>query len=1149
MSAEPGTFERVVLVVGEALSPLAEGLQPGQATRTLGRLGLSLPPAVFTPALSSALGSAATAAGELPALITALSNSIVADAGPIVITADAVRLAEKVTTLINAANTIADEIGAIGAIPGVTPDELAAFAAALPGRLLELAVTDYVRQRQPTFSALLSLLGVIEEVHLNPGSSDPTKPEVEVPRLRFERIGEFVSSPEALLRNLYGWGDPGFAAATLLSRIALLLSGVGLPVARTTTPPPDSLPAIEFFIASLAGTPAAVNPPGLDLTLKLAVGESFAFSFPVAPGLELAITAEGNATAAATARLQPPANLTLVPPVGQTSIQGAVVTSLARVPAPPETAVTLIGVVGGTRLEAQRLSLGTKALFAWDPVAGNATGDVGIEGRIQGGKLVISLAGADGFIGSIMGGFGLEADFDLGFGWTAGGGVYFTGSGGLEIQVPTHIDLGLVEIPALALRIGVEGATFPVDLLADIKAELGPITAVVERIGARATISFPAGHDGNLGLVNLSFDFTPPTGVGLAVDAGVVKGGGYLFFDRQRGEYAGALELMFSGILTIRAIGLISTRNPDGSPGFSLLIIMSVEFATGIQLGFGFTLLAIGGLIGLNRTMNLQALMEGVRTGAVNSIMFPQDIVANAPRIISDLRTFFPSKQGTFLIGPMLKIGWGTPTLISLSVGVIIEIPGNIAIVGVLKVALPAADAPLILLQVNFAGAIEFDKQRLYFFASLFESRVVFMTIDGEMGLLVAWGADANFVVSLGGFHPRYSPPPLPFPSPNRVVVSLINTEYARVQVSGYFAVTSNTAQFGARAEMFFGFSAFSVQGHIGFDALFQFSPFFFVIEISASFSLRAFGVGVFSINLRGELEGPTPWRARGTGSISFFFFDISADFDITWGEASNTVLEPADVLPLLAAELNKDQSWTARLPAGSNLLVSLRALDAPGDAGVLVLHPVGTLQVRQRAVPLDLSIAKVGNKRARDANRFALGVTGGNLAKRGDLDEQFALAQFLTMDDAAKLSRPAFEREHGGIELSATAAAGTARMTRRTVRFEEVVIDNQFRRRQTRFKIMTHLLFNHFLDGASVTLSPLSAKSRRLLDPHADAMAVTGDRFAVASAVTNRAADAGAVFTSEAAARDHLATLVADDPNLAEALHVIPSVELSEVP
>ena len=254
----------------------------------------------------------------------------------------------------------------------------------------------------------------------------------------------------------------------------------------------------------------------------------------------------------------------------------------------------------------------------------------------------------------------------------------------------------------------------------------------------------------------------------------------------------------------------------------------------------------------------------------------------------------------------MLKLGWGTPTLISVAVGVIIEIPGNIAIVGVLKVVLPTEEAALLKLQVNFAGAIEFDKKRLYFFAALFDSRILFMTLEGEMGLLVAWGDDPEFVLSVGGFHPSFKPPPLPFPSPKRMVVSILDTDWARIRVTNYFAVTSNTVQFGAGAELYFGFSAISVEGHIAFDALFQFSPFYFIVQVSGSVSLKVFGTGVFSIKLAFELSGTSPWRAKGSGSISFLFFEVSADFDETWGEPEDTALDPVDVLPVLAAELDK---------------------------------------------------------------------------------------------------------------------------------------------------------------------------------------------------------------------------------------------------
>ena len=132
-------------------------------------------------------------------------------------------------------------------------------------------------------------------------------------------------------------------------------------------------------------------------------------------------------------------------------------------------------------------------------------------------------------------------------------------------------------------------------------------------------------------------------------------------FDFDREEYAGALELVISDWITLKAIGLVTTKMPDGSKGFSLLVIITAEFGTGFQLGFGFTLNGVGGILGLNRIVNIDPLKDGIRTGAIESVMFPENVVANAPRIISDLRQFFPSHQNIFLVGPMPKIGVSGP--------------------------------------------------------------------------------------------------------------------------------------------------------------------------------------------------------------------------------------------------------------------------------------------------------------------------------------------------------------------------------------------------------------------------------------------------------------------------------------------------------
>ena len=73
--------------------------------------------------------------------------------------------------------------------------------------------------------------------------------------------------------------------------------------------------------------------------------------------------------------------------------------------------------------------------------------------------------------------------------------------------------------------------------------------------------------------------------------------------------------------------------------------------------------------------------------------------------------------------------------------------------------------------------------------------------------------------------------------------------------------------------------------------------------------------------------------------------------------------------MPLLADELAKLENWEAVLPPASSLLV-VAAQAAEADRATLVLHPLGALRVSQRAVPLDLTIDKVGDQKPSDANR-----------------------------------------------------------------------------------------------------------------------------------------------------------------------------------
>jgi hypothetical protein len=554
--------------------------------------------------------------------------------------------------------------------------------------------------------------------------------------------------------------------------------------------------------------------------------------------------------------------------------------------------------------------------------------------------------------------------------------------------------------------------------------------------------------------------------------------------------------------------------------------------------------MGVGGLLGLNRTVDLRALSLGVRTGAASGVLFPVDPVVNASRLLSDLRALFPAAPGHFLIGPMLKLGWGTPTFIQLDLGLIVETNGNCAILGVLRILVSDDDGVSILrLQTNFIGALELDKSRGWFFAAHFDSRLLTITIEGEMGVLVAAGQDKNLIVANGGFHPQFEPPALPFPTPKRIAFNIVDSDHARIRIEGYLAVTTNTVQFGARADLHLGFSGFSVDGHLQFDVLLRRKPFYLVAEVRARVALKVGGLGVFNIDIDCTLSGPGPWRARGEGSISLLFVTIHKHFDESWGETSVTVLPPIAIVPLLLDELARAANWRALTPTQNGLLVSLRKLDAEADT--LVLHPLGALEISQNAVPLNLTLDRVGEQIPSDATSVSLDVTGGPFVKLRDAVRSFAPAEFRNLSDAERLSAPAFQDQPSGVVAGAGGSEWrTGQAVRRSVRYDVTTIDTLYRRFEPRGDHRQPTLFDHLIGGAAVARSSLSVAYRRTKQPFTDRVEVAGERFAVVSVTDLQAAPGTASFASEAEAREWLRQAAVHDPGVHRRFHVVPAAE-----
>lgn len=1140
---QTGTFEAITLGIGEFLAPLEEELSNGGARVLLAELGLQLPPSADTvPGFSNAVSNTVNATKQLPGLINKLVTAIDSDNIGNIATA-AKELAQVIVNTIQGIDSLSASIPALSGATGIPAPVLNNFASNLPKRLIDFLIVRNL-ELAPIIPEVLEFIGAIERKLKNSGSTDPNLPEYTDYVFNVDQLTNFITKPVDHLKTRYDWGNGTFNGSKLLPVLQDLIAKAGFPAIIDTSVSPNVL---DVVIAELVPK-TDVDPKGIEISLVKKIEIDRAVPFNQSGDWQLEAVVKNDLEAGTSIILQPDDNITLEPPSVAANGDYGIRFRSGRADGTP---FIIFGQPGQSRLEVKEFTLEAltklnfgSGLFAKAPFV--------IGGEIRGGKIVIDTSGADGFINKLLSGIRVENDFNLGLGFSSSQGLFFHGSSVLEIRLNIHVSLGPIDINGLYLSFGIENKKFPIGLATDIRASLGPLVLVVENFGVRAIVSLPDDRKGNAGPLNLEFGFKPPKGVGLSVDAGIVKGGGYLYFDPDKGEYAGVLELSIAAIVTVKAIGLITTKMPDGKPGFSLLLIITAEFGTGIQLSFGFTLLGVGGLLGLNRTMLLEPLASGIRTGAINSIMFPPDPVANAPRIISDLRTYFPPYEGKFLIGPMIKLGWGTPTLISIAFGLIIEIPGNIAIVGVLRIALPEANVPIVTINVAFVGAIEFDRSRVWFFAAMFDSRILFMTMEGDMGLLMDFGADPNFVLSVGGFHPQFNPPPLPFPNPRRIHIDVLRTPVARITAENYFAITSNTVQFGCRAEFFYGVSAFNLHGHFSFDALFQFSPFRFIIEISFSLGMDVFGAGVFTVRLKLRLSGPAPWNARGTATLSIdlwlFSIDISVDFDITWGEAENPKLPSIKAVPLLVTEFNKADNWTAKIPANINLLVSLRKLDT--NVEKLVLHPVGTLKISQRTVPLGIHIDKIGNNAVEDAHLLSVQVTSAGLKKNSDPKERFAIAQYQEMSDADKLSRPAFQEIEAGVELAFNGKPlGSSKVTKRIVRYEVKVNDVDGKHHAFRWFSKMGTLFFHWMSGAAIAYSDLSYAKKKTMVPTLEKERVkVGQPGYVLAGVADNKPVVSQVFRSEAHAQDFLRTAILNDPGVTDEIHVIPNFEAKSI-
>ncbi|MEP6492955.1 MAG: DUF6603 domain-containing protein [bacterium] len=913
--------------------------------------------------------------------------------------------------------------------------------------LLSLAATDSVRLHAPTLFALTRLALWVEEDLESLTILDPAK----------------------LLRNVRGQDLP--SGETLLERIssggALLLQLVDMklepqpdpekhgiadifagwdPSPDSVTPKADlvSLRATTFHVGGTSDTSAAV------LVTMLAVPKEHG-----GPGLFLSF---GGSTSIAresdTARFKLdaafPGAFDMFIPFGDSTIpftvNGGALNPFLKITVgqgDQSKPAFRIGEPNGTRLDVYQTEIGITV----------SKQTAGIHAAFTDAELVIAAGSAGGFLSEIVGD-GARIKFSGGLLLDSDGGFRLDGGTNLHATLPIGKSIaGALTVHNLDVGLGpsTTGGDFGLEISGGFTATLGPFKAVVDRLGFQLDID--RRDNGNLGPFHVGLGLKRPSGLGLSIDSDLVTGGGYLFSDPVNHEFAGALELKF-GNITVKAIGMLT----DASEGWSLLLLLYAQFPA-IQLGLGFTLNGLGGMVGVQRGVDQTKLALALKNKAFDDILFPDNPVADAPRIINELRSFFPFSARSLTIGPMMDVGWGSPRILFIRVAVLFQINdvfhrplgafslARIVLIGQLKLQLgPTKEdstKTVVKLVIDILGFWDLEQKKYGFLAALRESKIATIDITGGLIVFGEYGENSRFILAAGGFNPRFTDiPPEAKAAVDRIGAAFKVGSFS-LKMVGYFALTPGTIQAGFDFTASASVGPVGLKGELGFDVIVYRDPqTHFIADFRFSAAVTYHGHTLAGVTVTGTIEGPGAWHIKGKLTFSILWWDISKSFDEKWGTVAPVPITQTDVRALLATEIARAENWSTALPPASDALVTL----APRSGDTTpIAHPFSRLTFSQTVVPLGLTMNKFGDTVIKGTNHFdVVRVTVGGIAVAAPTltREHFARGQFLDMSEEDKLTKPSFEEMSAGVEFSSVSYHISPAILAFPMEYETVYLD-----------------------------------------------------------------------------------------------------------
>lgn len=404
-------------------------------------------------------------------------------------------------------------------------------------------------------------------------------------------------------------------------------------------------------------------------------------------------------------------------------------------------------------------------------------------------------------------------------------------------------------------------------------------------------------------------------GLSLSFSSGPLELSGGFVADTSMTTFAGEARLK-AEVLTLTAFG----EYHDGPDGRSCFIFGMLDAPLGGPAAFFVTGLAGG--FGYNSMVRLPKA-DGVKDHTLIRAVIDADtsLNANPGQVLQDLnqrQEVVPTPGESWIAAGVRFTSFElleTFALLIVEFGRTLEI----GVLGVTKLSLPPSEEgveppkPFAMVEMALSVRVLPDEGELSVTALITPASFVLdpdCKPTGGFAWMVWWGPNPHageFVLTVGGYHPRFSVPAY-YPSVPRLGFHWPMSDALTIDGAAYFALTHSAVMAGGRLSAIFHLGPIRAWFIAFFDALIEWDPFHFELDIGVSIGVSVrlnllFVTITITVELSCELElwGP---RLGGVAHVSFYIVSFSIPFGadrderpprLEWKDFAQRFLPPTD--------------------------------------------------------------------------------------------------------------------------------------------------------------------------------------------------------------------------------------------------------------